>query len=161
MSMQLLGVATKPQALKGQFRIKPSILNFKQFKKLSSVFIDNQEYKIEMVSIRDTFVIIKLIGVDTCEQAENFRNKQVFGNIDIVETESHFDLRGFEVFVEDNKIGVIVDVNNYGSKDIFSIEGNKSFMIPIIDGLIISADLEGKKIILDKNIIEQVAVYED
>ena len=33
----LVGVATKPQALKGQFRIKPEILNMKEFKKFNSV----------------------------------------------------------------------------------------------------------------------------
>ena len=39
MSIQLIGVATKPQALKGQFRIKPEILNLKTFKKLKEVII--------------------------------------------------------------------------------------------------------------------------
>ena len=61
MSKVLIGVATKPQALKGQFRIKPQINNFKAFKKLSSLSIDNKDYKIEQVSFRDTFVIVKLL----------------------------------------------------------------------------------------------------
>jgi len=161
MSMQLLGVATKPQALKGQFRIKPTITNFKQFKKLSSVIIDNKEHTVESVSVRDTFVIIKLQGIETCEQAETFRNKQVFGNIEVIEVETHFDLTGFAVFVNGDEIGTITEVNNFGSKDILSISGISKLMVPVIDGLIVETDEENKRVELNKNIIEQVTVYED
>ena len=161
MSMQLLGVATKPQALKGQFRIKPAIINLKLFKKLSSVFVDNREYRVETVSIRETFVIIKLQGIDTCEQAETFRNKQIFGEIEIKEVETHFDLSDFSVIVNGEIIGKITDINNFGSKDILSISGTRNLMLPVIDGLIIKTDENNKQVELDKNIIEQVAVYED
>jgi 16S rRNA processing protein RimM len=160
MEKQLIGVATKPQALKGQFRIKPSILNFKQFKKIKNVFIDNSEYTIESCSIRDTFVIIKLDGIDTCEQAEKFRNKEVFAEIEVA-VESHFDLTEFEVIIDGMSVGKVLDINNYGSKDILSISGNSNIMLPVIDDLIIKIDENNKQVILNKDIFNQVAVYED
>jgi len=160
MEKQLIGTATKPQALKGQFRIKPSISNFKLFKKLKTLIVDDKEYLIETCSIRDTFVIIKLQGADTCEDAELFRNKKVFAEIELnVETNS--DLTSFEVVINNEVIGNIVEVNNYGSKDILSIQGDKNIMVPVIEQLIIYTDVDEKKVVLDGNIFEQVAVYED
>ncbi|MBE5736116.1 MAG: hypothetical protein E7356_02000 [Clostridiales bacterium] len=160
MSMELIGVATKPQALKGQFRVKPSILNFKTFKKLDNVTIDSRQYNIESVSIRDTFVIIKLEGVDTCEQAEQFRNKQIFADIE-VEVDTSFDLNRFAVIISGENIGNVTNINNFGSKDILTISGSQEIMAPIIDGLIIATDESAKTITMDKNIFESVAVYED
>ena len=78
----MIGVVTKPQALKGQFRIKPEIFNLKTFKKLELVFLEEQEFIVESVSLRDTFVIMKLKGIDTCEQAEALRNSRVYAEIE-------------------------------------------------------------------------------
>lgn len=156
----MIGVATKPQALKGQFRIKPNILNLKKLKKLENLTISNIEYPVESITLRETFIIVKLSGVDTCEQAETFRNKQVFADIED-EVETTFDLNGFEVIVDNESLGTIININNYGSKDVITIEGEKSIMLPNIDGLIVSTDETSHKVIFDKNIFETVAVYED
>jgi len=155
-----IGIITKPQALKGEFRLKPDLLNLKEYKKLSSVFIDNKEYIVERVSLRDTFVILKVKGVERCEDAELLRNREVFANMEI-KYEETFDLQGYDVFVGDNNIGKVVDINNYGSKDILSIKGTQSIMLPVIDGLITEVSDDEKKVILNQDIFEQVAVYED
>ncbi len=161
MSLNLVGVATKPQALKGQFRIKPEILNLKEFKKFDTLTIDNKEYKLEAVTLRDTFVIVKLEGIDTCEQAETFRNKKVYAEIEI-EVEDNFDLMNFDVEVDGKIIGKIIDINNYGSKDICSINTNKGgVMLPLIDKLIVSIDEDRLVVVMDKNTFAEVAVYED
>lgn len=154
-----VGTITKPQALKGAFRVKPNILNIKKFKKMNQVFIDNTPYEIESVSLRDTFVILKIQGIDNCESAEILRNKDIFADMD-VEMESALDLVGWNVILEDIK-GTVIDVNNYGSKDILSIELDKKCMLPLIDGLIKKYDNDTQTIYLDKEIFEQVAVYED
>ena len=93
-----LGTITKPQALKGSFRVKPNILDKRLFKKLSTVYIDNVAYKIESVVLRDTFLILKVEGIDTCEQAEKLRNVSVVGDIEI-ETSNNFELVDFQVLV--------------------------------------------------------------
>ncbi len=161
MSLNLVGVVTKPQALKGQFRIKPEILNLKEFKKFTLLTIDNKEYKVEAVTLRDAFVIVKVEGVDTCENAETFRNKKVYAEME-VEVEDNFDLVNFEVELEGEIVGKIVDINNYGSKDICSIKTSKGeVMIPLIDELIIDIDEEKLVVIMDKNIFAEVAVYEN
>ena len=161
MSLNLVGVATKPQALKGQFRIKPEILNLKEFKKFDYLTIDNKEYSVEAVTLRDTFVIVKLEGIDTCEQAETFRNKKVFAEMD-VKVEDNFDINNFEVEIDGEIIGKVTDINNFGSKDICTITtSNGDIMLPIIDNLIINTNEDKLVVVMDKNIFTEVAVYED
>ena len=161
MNLNLVGVATKPQALKGQFRIKPEILNLKEFKRFNSLTIDNKEYDIEAVTLRDTFVIVKLKGIDTCEQAETFRNKKVFAEMEVV-VEDNFDIINFTVELDGEAIGKVTEINNYGSKDICTISTNNGdILLPLIDNLIVSIDEEKLVVIMDKNIFAEVAVYEN
>ena len=161
MNLNLVGVATKPQALKGQFRIKPEILNLKEFKRFNSLTIDNKEYEIEAVTLRDTFVIVKLKGIDTCEQAESFRNKKVFAEMEVV-VEDNFDIINFTVELDGEAIGKVTEINNYGSKDICTISTNNGdILLPLIDNLIVSIDEEKLVVIMDKNIFAEVAVYEN
>ncbi len=154
-----LGTITKPQALKGAFRIKPNILNIKKFKKLKEVYIDNQTYLVESVTLRDTFVIMKVEGIDSCESAESLRNKSIFGDVEI-EVSQSFDYLNWAVSLGE-KVGKVIDINNYGSKDILTIQFDKNCMVPVIDGLIKGADSASKTITLDNEIFEQVAVYEN
>lgn len=154
-----LGTITKPQALKGAFRVKQNILDKKLFKKLSIVYINNVGYKIESVVLRDTFLILKVEGIDTCEQAEMLRNISVFGDIEI-ETSNNFELVDFVAIVGEQS-GKIERVDNFGSKDIMTISFEKSCMVPVIDGLIENIDVQNKTITFNKEIFEQVAVYED
>lgn len=160
MEWNIIGVVTKPQALKGEFRLKPSLLNMKKYKKISFVKIDNEEYSVERVSLRDAFVILKLQGIDTCESAERLRNKEVFACIE-VDTAEHFDLDGFEVLLNGKNVGKVVSIDNFGSKDILSVKGERSFMLPIIDGIILDVNNCQKTVVLDSKIFEEVAVYED
>ena len=154
-----IGIITKPQALKGAFRVKPEFSNLKLFKKLNSIIIDNTIYPIESVTLRDTFVILKCVGVDTPESAEALRNKEVFGDVDLPESMTN-NYKDWNVVVGD-LTGKVIDVNNYGSKDIFTLKLNRSCMLPVIDNLILKTDENSKTIYLNQEIFEQVVVYED
>ena len=160
MELVCIGIITKPQALKGEFRVKPTLANMKLYKKIKKVIITHTEYAVEKVVLRDVFVIFKLIGIDTCEQAEALRNIEVFAYLDesIIPTAGYLD---YMVNVGETLIGTIADVNNYGATDVVTVIGTQNCMLPIIDGLIISVDRDKKILYLDKNIFEQVVVYED
>ncbi len=160
MELVCIGTITKPQALKGEFRVKPSLANIKLYKKINSVVVSNTEYQVEKVILRDVFVIFKLKGIDTCEQAENLRNIEIFAYLDnsIIPSVDYMD---YMVNVNETTLGTIVDVNNYGATDIVSIVGKDNIMLPIIDGLIISVDRDKKVLYLNNDIFTQVAVYED
>ena len=61
------------------------------------------------------------------------------------------DLIGCEVFDKNGKIGDLVDVFGTGSNDVYDIkrEGRKNLLVPIIDGVLQSVDIENKKIIIE------------
>lgn len=61
------------------------------------------------------------------------------------------DLIGCEVFDKNGKIGDLVDVFGTGSNDVYDIkrEGKKNLLVPIIDGVLQSVDIENKKIIIE------------
>ncbi len=156
----LIGIITKPQALKGQFRVKPKIHELKKFKNLKNVFIQNQSFEVENVILRENFAILKVKGIDTCDQAENLRNEHLYAEIEI-ENSNNFDFLNYEVQIENTK-GLIIEINNFGSKDIFTIQADsKICMLPVVDGLVESVDEKNKKLILNKQIYDQVVVYEN
>ena len=155
----LIGTITKPQALKGEFRIKPSLFNLKAYKTIENVFIKNKEYKVEKVTLRDTFVIMKVEGVNTCEMAEALRNTPIFAELENEgnDQKSIFD---FDVILDGALIGKVKEINNYGATDVLSIKGDKNMMVPYIAGLGIE-NFEERTFTLNKEIFEQVVVYEN
>ena len=67
------------------------------------------------------------------------------------------DLVGSEVFVETSKIGILKQVLQYGSADIFVLDSNgKEIMMPFVNGLVNSFDSEKKVIILNKDKYSEV-----
>lgn len=160
MERKRIGIITKPQALKGEFRVKPDLLNLKQYKTFKSIYIDGVQHEVEKVILREGFVIFKVTGVDTCEKAESLRNVEVFADLKQEKVDDN-DYVNYEVVVGGSSVGKIVEINNYGSKDIWSISGEKNLMLPYIDGLVDVCDDNAKTITLNKEIFLQVAVYED
>jgi len=156
------GVATKPQALKGEFRVKPNLLNLNNYKKLNAIFIDNKEYSVDKVIIRDTFVIFKVKDINSCEEAETIRNKEIYADMELGDkSEDNSTYISYNLLIDGKSFATIKDVNNFGSKDIVSFVGEKSGMFPVIDGLFINVNNDNKTVELNKELLEQVVVYED
>ena len=155
----LIGTITKPQALKGDFRVKPALFNLKAYKNLKTITINSLEYSVQKVTLRDTFVIMKVEGVDSCESAEILRNKDIYAEMDNAGNDE-YSVLGFDVILDDKIIGRVVDVNNYGATDVLSVAGNNNFMMPFISGLAV-IDKEARTLKLNKEIFEQVVVYEN
>lgn len=160
MDKKIIGTITKPQALKGQFRVKPTLLSLKSYKKFKSVYIDDVEYKIESVSVRDTFVVFKLEGIDSVETAETYRNKTIYAECD-TDIVVDRDCLDYDVIVDNDVVGKIIDIQNFGSKDVWTISGKVNMMLAVIDGLVIARDQANKTVTLSREILNQVAVYEN
>ncbi len=155
-----IGIITKPQALKGEFRVKPDLLNLKKYKSIKVVSIKNTVYEVEKVTLRETFVIFKLHGIDSCESAESLRNTEIFADVPEEKVDDH-DYEGYDIFVGDKCVGKIIEVNNYGSKDVWSVKGDRNLMLPYIEGLVLVIKDETKRLILSEEKFNQVVVYED
>lgn len=119
----------KPQGIKGEVKALPLTDVLAVFNSLKSCQIDGKDIKIERIIIRQGYLYIKFDGVNTRNDAENYRNRILKIEKKILEDakdEGDFlvdDLIGFVLRDESGEvIGQIVDIVNYGATDIFVIE---------------------------------------
>jgi 16S rRNA processing protein RimM len=130
----------RPHGVKGAVKVSANLsdIPFSLFKK---VYLGKTRIpsKITKVMSLNGFYSVMLDTIKTCDEAEKYRNQPIY-----IEREEYSifddmvltsDYIGVEVKTEDGKyIGVVVDVDNYGSADILSINCNgTTYMVPLID----------------------------
>ena len=162
----LVGVIIKPQGIKGELKVAPITDDVFRFKKLKKVFIDGKELKLLNVRISNGELFIYLESVNTRNDAENFRDKEIFiERSEVVLEKGRFlidDLIGFEVIFENGEVlGKLSDVLQYAKVDTYVVSGNKEYMFPALDDVVISIDPQKKLITLNKKRFKEVAVHED
>jgi 16S rRNA processing protein RimM len=121
------------------------------FKNIKNLYFNNGNEKINLKNIRiqKNMGIIKIDGVDTPEQAVNFRNKILFIDRNDIELEegSYFiqDLIGMKVIDADTnkEYGIIDDVSETGANDVYHIKASdgKYYYIPAIPDVVIKTDI--------------------
>lgn len=156
----------KPRGLKGEVKTETYSDNPKRFSCLKKVYIDGAEFKIENVNaMSDGFTYFKFAGIDSVESAEGLRGKYIVSlRRDLPELPDGryyiADLKGMDVYVGGNKIGVFEDVLQYGSADVYVIKGSDfSVSVPAIKGLLKDVNSDEGSIVLDDMLFERVAVY--
>ena len=128
--------------------------------KIKKVYIkirnEHKELEIEEVKYHKNQVLLKFKGIDTIEQAEFFRNAIIEidrENAIPLEKGEYFiaDLLDSEVFTEEGeKLGILDDIYNTGSKDIYVVKNElgKTILLPGINDVIKEVDVENKTIIV-------------
>lgn len=156
----LLGVITKPQGVKGEMRIRPDDWDI-DFNKIKQVEIKNLLCKVQKITIREGFIIIKVDEVVDRNYAETLRNIPVY--FDAPEVESNAitrqDFIGCVVVSKQRKtvIGEVTEVNGYGSADVFTVKTpNGEFMFPYARDVITDIDLENKRVCVDEYILDEI-----
>lgn len=113
-----------------------------------------KEYLIENVKYIKNIVILKLQGINTIEQAEEYRNLYMYiDRKDAIKLpkDTYFirDLIGIEVYTNDGeKLGIIDDIFKTGSNDVYVVRNSlgKQILLPAISSVIEKIDLENKKV---------------
>lgn len=167
--MQLLelGIITKPQGLKGEFRVKPNSFHVPGIDKIKVVIVNNIRFNVLKVILRDKFCIFKIEGVNSCEEAEELRNSKVFYEFDETEPledgEYYIsDLIGCKLSKENGVfLGTVSNVlTNSGSTDVicFVDNNNKEFMFPFVSDVFKSVDVKLKNIIINSKRLDEILV---
>ena len=73
-----VGKVLKPKGLKGAMKVEGITDDNSRFLRLKEIFISKNSYCVEKVQLDGNFVLLKLFGVDTPEDAEKLRNKSLF-----------------------------------------------------------------------------------
>ena len=155
-----IGQIVNTSGLKGEIKVKPFTDDIKQFNNLKTIYVsikkELKEFEIEHVRFSKNMVFLKLKGIDTIEEAENYRNLYLKIKRDKDEKLEEgvyyvVDLIGCTVYSDENQeLGKVDDVFSTGSNDVYVVkdEVGKQILLPAIKEVIKSVDIENKKIIV-------------
>ncbi len=164
--MEQLGIITKPQGLKGEFRVNTDYFDFTPLKKLKSVTIDSVQYDVEKVTLRNAFIVLKVAGIDTCEQAEELRNTPIFCDLKMFLGKDEVlvkDIIGFDIWGKqsDFKLGTLKSIEDYGRVEVYNFENNgKKYSFPNARQVILEFDMAKKRVIVDEFVLQEIEVEE-
>ena len=155
-----VGQVVNTFGIKGFVKVNPWVNDVKRFDDLKKVYIkirkSLQGMEIEEVKYHKNQVLIKFKGINTVEDAEMLRNAIIeIDRKDAIPLEEgeYFiaDLLESEVFTDEGeKLGILDDIYNTGSNDIYVVkdELGKSILLPKIPEVIKEIDVENKKIVV-------------
>lgn len=163
----VVGTIAKPQGVRGEVKISPLTDDAARFTRLKRAYISGVMYDVQLSKVLPNGVFVKFKGIDDRNAAELLRDKEVeIDREDAVKLpEGRYfivDVIGSEVFAGGEKIGKLVDVLQYGAADVYVLSTAKGrAMIPAIDRILVEVDVADKKIILDREAFDDLAVYEE
>ena len=155
----------KPQGIKGELKLRNLTEDLSILEDVSVFYIDNSELSIEKIREANGFVFIKFREINSVEEAERVRGKEVYVDKSLIaerlEDGEYFlsDLINKPIFFEDGeKLGVITDIQNFGSADVFYIlkPNTKEVLFSNVDGVII--EVTDERVIINKKRFEEVSV---
>ncbi len=131
----------KPQGIKGEVKALPLTNVLAVFDNIETCFVGNKSMKIERAVLRQGFLYVKFEGVNTRNDAELYRNKDICVDKSLLEQlkdEDDFlidDLVGMVIYDDQgDMVGQIVDIVNYGACDIFVLEKDgREYEVPYVE----------------------------
>lgn len=161
----LIGEVLKPQGIKGELKVKVFTDSPMDIKKFGVVYIDGVAYKILSFRENAGFAYLGLRGVPDRNAAELLRAKSLYGKRedapDLEEGRYYIvDIIGLSCETLDGEVlGIVTDVSLLSS-DIYTIEkAGKKILFPAVKGVVKKVDLDAKKLIVDKAVFDEIAVY--
>jgi len=139
------GQIVNTHGLRGDMKIMPwaddrsDLLDFDRF------FIDGKEYEVQHSSQQKSMILLKLKGVDSIDEANKLRGKELCISRDDVELEDGVvfiaDLIGLPVLADGVEIGKITEVLTLPGNDVYVVKGEHEYMIPAVQEYVEPLDL--------------------
>ena len=153
-----IGKIVNTFGIKGELKVlSDSDFIEERFKVGNNIYLENDE-KLEITSFRETnqHLLIRVNDLKDINLVEKYKNKDIyFLKKDIEEREEGFylfQLEDLDVFLDDEKIGKVVEVIK-PAQTILRIQlEDREILLPYVDAFIKSVDLENNR--LDVNLIE-------
>ena len=155
-----IGQIVNTFGIEGFVKVNPWVNDVTRFDDLKKVYIkirkEEKVLEIEEVKYHKNQVLLKFKGVEKVEQAEMLRNAILeIDRKDAIPLEEgeYFiaDLLESEVYTDEGeKLGILEDIFNTGSNDIYVVKNElgKSILLPRIKEVFKEIDVENKKIIV-------------
>lgn len=155
-----VGAITSTHGVRGEVKVFPTTDDVRRFKKLKEVLLDTGKemltLEIESVKFFKQFVILKFKGIDSLNDVEKYRSKNLYvtrENAVKLRKDEYFiaDLIGLTVVTEEEEsFGELVDVIQTGANDVYVVkmDDGKEVLLPAIKECILSVDMEDRKMIV-------------
>ena len=166
MDRLIIGEVLKPQGIRGELKVKTFTDFPEDVKAFGQVYIDDKQYKILSFRVgNDGAAYIGLRGITDRNAAELYRGKKIEGDREdgpLLEEGQYYivDIIGLSCETEEGEIlGKVTHISNLSS-DIYTLEKNgKNILFPAVKGVVKKVDIENGKLIVDKAIFDEIAVY--
>ena len=149
-----VGRVTRAHGLKGELKFFPTDQEDLVVQSDQQILLGEAKFKIKSVRGAKPPFIIKFEGVDSIEAAQSLAGQEVLVAREDFESLPEgeyyrFEIEGLKVFDDTGKYyGVIEDIIETGSNDVYVVrEKDKEWLVPMIDSVVQSIDLEQGKLI--------------
>ena len=144
-----VGQIVNTHGLRGEVKIAPRTDYLEFFEDISGVYTaDGTYYKITGVKYHKGSVILKLRGINTVDEADTMRQKEVFVKKSLFDalpegTYLIADIIGLEVRDETTVYGKVTDVFQTGSNDVYTVEkeGESPIYLPALKSVILETNI--------------------
>ena len=149
-----IGQIVNTHGIKGEVKVYPLTEDVNKFKRLKTVLVDGVEKKILGVKFQKDRVILKIEGIDTMNDAETYKQKYVEiprGDEPGLPPDTYYvsDLKECTVFdTNEKELGRVFDVISTPNNDVYWIKEPKELLIPVLRDIVLSVDIESRKIII-------------
>lgn len=154
----IIGKIVAPHGVRGDVRVIPLTDFPERFSKMKTVSLDSgQTYQIESTKEHKQFIILKLKGLNSRNDVESLKGHLIQipreDAMPLPEDRFYiFDLIGLKVYDEEEKfLGVLTDVLQTGSNDVYIVEESaqaKPLLIPALKKVVLKIDLIEKIMIV-------------
>lgn len=149
-----VGRVTRTHGLKGELKFFPADQDDLVVQNDQRIRLGEATFKIKSVRGAKSPFIVKFEGIDSIEAAQILSGQEVlvakedFESLPVGEY-YRFEIEGLKAFDDTGKYyGVIEDVIATGSNDVYVVrEDGKEWLVPMIDSVVQSIDLEQDKLI--------------
>ena len=149
-----VGRVTRTHGLKGELKFFPTDQEDLAVQNDQQILLGEATFKIKSVRGAKLPFIIKFEGVDSIEAAQSLSGQEVLVAKEDFESLPEgeyyrFEIEGLKAFDDTGKYyGVIEDIIETGSNDVYVVrENDKEWLVPMIDSVVKSIDLEQGKLI--------------
>ncbi len=158
MDLLEVGKIVNTHGLKGEVKVVPWTDYPDDFEHIAYVFARTRQGDVKLdingIKYQKNNVILKFEQINDINEALMYKNVTLLAPRDMFDLPDgvYFiaDLIGLDVYdIETNApIGVIADVFNTGSSDIYDVkrDGKKNLLIPVIDDVVKEIDMENKRV---------------
>lgn len=150
------GKILNTHGIHGELKIEPWCDGPEFFSEIKTLFIDGASYELLSSRPHKSFVLAKIAGIETPEQAMVFKNKVITVSRDEITLPDDFyfvaDIIGFDVFdTRTNQIiGKLEHVQDMPAADMYIIAGEGGeILVPAAPQFVEKVDFEKKQLVLN------------